>query len=580
MRKLLLLFDKKITYIILAIISYITLCLNNIVPAYNIFSFCLLITLIFLFVKYFKKPTKEYLGLSFFSLIFAFLLVLGNLCIQYMSDRKVSIIMELFTFHSIISFIGYTALFQLFLGNVIPRLCKVKLKEIVYDKKKSKYVFLISFIILILAWLPYFLSLFPGTVSTDSWGELMRASKNQLAFDNHTIAHLLVIRLAYIIGYGLFKSLTAAIATYSIIQILVLASIFSYSLVFLYKHRVNFKILVAILAFYALTPIFGYYSIVMWKDIFFAAFLLLLTIECYKFIENRNNLKISNMISFIIVSIFTIFFRNNAIYMYFVLIIFSFIMLRNNYKKLIVMFAIVLSFYFIIKGPVFDYFSVRTSASSEYIAIPMQQIGRMVYKDVDLTNSEKKTLNKLIDVDLLRDIYNPMSSDNIKFNEEYNKEVFDKNKFDYFKLWLGLVVKHPTIAVESYAVSTLGYWYPNIWDRSYENTIVENTKGVKIEPKAPKFVQDYVANITNQDIPIVALTWSIGLLVWVFFIFAYINYKRNGFKHLYPYIPLFAVWLTIMAATPVYNETRYIFSLFTALPFLLVVPFIKKNSFK
>ena len=559
MSKLLFLSDKKIIYVILAIISYITLCLNNIVPAYNIFSFCLLITLIFLFVKYFKKPTREYLGLSFFSLIFALLLVLGNLCIQYMYDREVSIIMEFFTFRSIISFIGYTALFQLFLGNVIPRLCKVKLKEIIYDKKKSKYVFLISFIILILAWLPYFLSLFPGTVSTDSWG---------------------VIRLAYIIGYGIFKSLTAAIATYSIIQILVLASIFSYSLVFLYKHKVNFKILIAILSFYALTPIFGYFSIVMWKDIYFAAFLLLLTIECYKLIENRNNLKISNMLSFIIVSIFTIFFRNNAIYMYFVLIIFSFIMLRNNYKKLIVMFAIVLSFYFIIKGPVFDYFSVRTSASSEYIAIPMQQIGRMVYKDVDLTKSEKKTLNKLIDIDLLRDIYNPMSSDNIKFNDDYDKEVFDENKFEYFKLWLTLVVKHPTIAVESYAVSTLGYWYPNIWDRSYENTIVENTKGVKIEPKAPKFVQDYVANITNQDIPIVALTWSIGLLVWVFFIFAYINYKRNGFKHLCPYIPLFAVWLTIMAATPVYNETRYIFSLFTALPFLLVVPFIKKNSSK
>lgn len=580
MRNFWLLFDKKITYIILAIISYIALCLNNIIAIYNVFSFIILIMLIFLFIKYFKKPTKEYLGLFFFSLVFSLLLVLGNLCTQYMSDREASIIMELFTFHSIISFVGYAALFQLFLGNIIPKLCKVKLKEISYNKKKSKYIFLISFIILILAWLPYFLSLFPGTVSVDSWGELMRASKNQLAFDNHTIAHLLVIRLAYIIGYGLFKNLTAAIATYSIIQIIVLASIFSYSLVFLYKHRVNFKILIAILTFYALTPIFGYFSIVMWKDIFFAAFLLLLTIECYKIIENRNNLKIKNMISFIIISIFTIFFRNNAIYMYFVLIIFSFIMLRGNYKKLLIMFSIVLSFYFIIKGPVFNYFSVQTSASSEYIAIPMQQIGRMVYKDVLLTKEEKKALNKLIDVDLLREIYNPTSSDNIKFNENYNKEVFDENKFEYFKLWLGLVVKNPTIAIESYAISTLGYWYPNIWDRSYENTIVENTKGVTTSPKAPKIIQDYVANITNQNIPIVSLTWSIGLLVWIFFLTAYINYKRHGFKQLYPYISLFAVWLTIMAATPVYNETRYIFAIFTTLPFLLVIPFIKKNSFK
>jgi hypothetical protein len=46
------------------------------------------------------------------------------------------------------------------------------------------------------------------------------------------------------------------------------------------------------------------------------------------------------------------------------------------------------------------------------------------------------------------------------------------------------------------------------------------------------------------------------------------------------YLPVFGVYLTLLIATPVYSEFRYIYSLFTSLPMFCIVPFldIRKNT--
>nr|MCR5111667.1 hypothetical protein [Ruminococcus sp.] len=46
------------------------------------------------------------------------------------------------------------------------------------------------------------------------------------------------------------------------------------------------------------------------------------------------------------------------------------------------------------------------------------------------------------------------------------------------------------------------------------------------------------------------------------------------------YLPVFGVYITLLIATPVYSEFRYIYSLFTSLPMFCIVPFldIRKNT--
>ena len=47
---------------------------------------------------------------------------------------------------------------------------------------------------------------------------------------------------------------------------------------------------------------------------------------------------------------------------------------------------------------------------------------------------------------------------------------------------------------------------------------------------------------------------------------------------IYGFTPLFGLWLSIMAATPVFCELRYIYGLFTCIPLLIITPIILKSK--
>lgn len=570
---------SKTSIIIFAFISYLTLCFNGIVKKYDIMSLFILIFLIIIFLKYFIPNKNFKKSIPIFSIIFSILLVFGNLCFYNMYSKDVNILSEMLSKNSLISIIGYYMIIKVFLNWLFPRIYKLELISKPKKPWSKKRVFIVTFIILLLAWTPYLLSMYPGLISVDSLRELTNASKGVLNLDNHTIAHLLVIRLSYLIGYGLTGKMMGAVLAYSIIQMTTMSLVFSYLVTFLYNKNVNKKVLIGIILFYALVPIFGYLSIVMWKDIFFGTFCLWLSIECYRMIEDKD-LKISTLIRFLIASLLTIFFRNNAIYMYIILIIFSFIFFpKTAYKKISIVFVIVLGVFFTVKGPIFNYFNVQKSGSAEYLAIPIQQIGRMVYKDDNLTKSDKEKIDKLLNTKTIKKVYNPTCVDAIKFNKDFNIKPFKENKLTYLNLWLQLVIKHPDTAIESYAISTLGYWYPNIKDRAYEVVSVENNIGVKTESRAPAFIQNTIMKLGDYELPVVCFFWSIGLLIWIVWILIYICYKKGRVKNIYTFVPVLGVWLTLLVATPVYNETRYIFSLFTTLPLFAVIPYLNiKNN--
>ena len=427
-------------------------------------------------------------------------------------------------------------------------------------------------------WLPYFLRYFPGCMTPDSFNELKIVMNNFAnASDHHPIIHILFIALPYNIGYKIFGTITAGVATYTVVQMITLACIFSSSIIFLYKRGVNKIILFIILLYYSLTPMHGFYSIVMWKDVMFSGMLLLLTMELIKILEKekRGELEFKNMISFIIVSLLCIFFRNNAIYMYFILVIFTLIIFRKQYKMFLLIFTIVIGSYYIVKGPVFNALHISKSAAAEYIGMPLQQVGRMAYKGVKFTKEEEKLINNLIPVDILKDAYNPIVSDGIKFNKSYDGYYFDEHKSEFFTLWLKLVVKHPSIAIEAYSISTLGYWFPGVEYWTVAEGIVDDDLKIEVEPKTDKNITYFVDHIDSRRLPIVCIEWSIGLCFWVILLMALVTRKIKDKRSLYVYLPIFGIWITMLLASPVFGEFRYVYGAFTTLPLLMVFPYLK-----
>ena len=568
--------NKFILTIIMAIISYVTLCKQDTLPSYNLQSWLIFILLFIIYYKSIIKEINNKSHLIIISMILSIMMVCGRILYAYMSNPYISFWKELFSLRSLVFILGNFNLIYIILINLIPKLCNISANVILDKNKKhnSKIVFILTFLIVFICWLPYFFSFFPGTVSPDSLSEIEIILNNyNVIYDQHTIAHLLFISGPFKLGMKIFNNINLAVSLVTITQMIILSLIIAYLIKFLYDHNVKNYILIVIVAYFGLLPMHGLYSIVMWKDVLFSGLLLLLTIQTLKLFEKKT-INIKNSIPFIIVSILTLFFRNNAIYMFFIYAVGALIVFRKFFKQFLIIFLIIFGFYFSIKGPVYSYFNVIKSSSSEYIAMPLQQIGRMAFKNINFSQKEKQMLNKIMPINELKNNYSPISVDSIKFNKNFNWNYFNKHKLKYLKIWLQLVLKHPGVAVESYLTSTLGYWYPNVIYTSAIDSIYKNDYGIHLSPKASDKVQDLIKNLEDKDLSIINISWSIGFCFWILAIFAYISWRRKGLKSLLAFVPIFGIWLTMLIASPVFAEFRYVYGAFVCLPLLLIYPFL------
>ncbi len=567
--------NKIIISTVLSTFIYITLTTTGVLPTYHLFSWIIYPLLIMMFYKsnLYNYPTFK--ASVIFSMIFGFIMFFGERVYTLQDLNNISILENFFSVKNLLITLSNSAIIYLILVNFIPFLVNFKMNPGKLNSSKKIYYsyFFISFFIILICWLPYYLAMFPGSLSPDSVSEFMIISSDFKSMsDHHPIFHVFFMSIPYTIGVILFDSTNTGIALTSALQSILMSAIFAYSVSFLYKQKVNKYFIYILVGCYALLPMHGFYSVTMWKDVLFAGSFLLLTIECIKLLQEyqTNTVTIKTTISFTIVSLICVFLRNNAIYMYAFLAVTTLLMMRKYYKILIIPFVIVFVTYSIIKGPGFDYLAISRSSSSEYIGIPLQQIGRMTFKNAEFNEQQEELLNDLMPFDLWENAYRPWSSDGIKFNKNYNSEAFDENVLKYTTLWLELISEYPVVAFEAYATSTLGYWYPNLSHWSVASGVWWNDLGIYEDSKVSKNIKELLLKIESREFPIVTITWSIGLWFWLLAILIYSSVKRGHIINLYPFLPSIGIWLTMMVASPVYGEFRYVYCVISTIPLLFI----------
>lgn len=576
--------DKKsFKFLLYVIISFITYLAFSYVLKFDHYSVVNLMLIFLLFVFY---NSFDFIGnyhkKNIYGIIFCFLLSFSQLVgyVIYLNqyNSTTSFIRELFHKEYLVIFLGFSFFIYNIYSHYFPKLVLFNFKDRNHSIS-NKRVFFTSLCVMILCWIPYYLVLYPGVLTPDSVDQFSSVVHGfHIVSDHHPVFHTLFVGIFYHIGNFFFNNPVNATAFVSFSQMFIMASIFSYLIMYLNSFKISYKILALVLCYFALSPLHAYYSITMWKDVLFGGLLLLFIIYLIKLDCREFNFKCA--VKFIILSLLVMFFRNNAIYMYLFLLPFSFFHYSKIRKKIMfcMMFSIV--FFYFVKGPVFKSFNISDTSSSEYIAIPMQQIGRMAYKSVEFNEHEKELINDIIDVSILANVYDPTSCDYIKFSPYYNISAFDQNKFTYFKLWSGLVLKHPSIAVEAYLNSTLGYWYTDVNYWATSNVIMDNDLGIYRSSKINGLISDYVYGITSRDIPIISMQWSIGLCFILILISSFLIFIRRQFSKLYYFVPILGIWITMMLASPVFAEFRYVYGAFTCLPLYLVLPFIRLKEEK
>lgn len=552
--------------IIASFISTVSLVLWFNFPKYNLFVLCLFVLLLYIsFHITFEKDKKTIISFLVLSLFYTFCLIVG----KNMYGNVINV-----NFHLLTSLLSvYTVCYIFGLGYLVFIMITILYQSKFIQEKitnpldcSNKKIFLISFCVIIICWCPFFLTYYPGLLTGDSIAQLniILGNFHKLS-DHHPLIHTFFMAIPYNIGFFISNSKTFAVSCITMTQMIIMALIYAYFITYLKNRKISKTILYIIIGIYAVIPVFGFYSITLWKDILFSGLFLLFVIELAKILE-KEKIIFKDLISFIVISILMILFRSNALYLYIFSVPFILFTFRKYFKPVFISICIVLLVYFSIKGPIFQMMGVTKSSSAEYLAIPLQQIGRMAYKEDSFSKKEKKQLSKLMRIEDMKMAYDPIIVDGIKFHPNFDISYFNDHKSEYLLLWMNLVKKHPNTAIEAYLCSTLGYWYPNFNYWSVAKGVDPNDIGLKTYSKTPNLFTSFFEKYKSHDLPIVGMAWSIGLCFWFILYCAVICYLNKSHKYLLLYVPILGLWLTMMVASPVAGEFRYVFAAFTTLP--------------
>lgn len=539
--------------------------------SYNILLFILFIAIYYFYCRFDYNCSKRSKTFAFATSIFiSLLLSLGSVVSSYIYEPAVNIFTLKNILYFVICYFGLIIFFNYLFKILFSNLNKVEIFE--DSRDSSKKVFFRYFLIILVGYLLYFVRFFPAIMTPDSYYVLHYAN-NFILSDFHPFVHTWFVGIFFHLGKYLFGDLTLAVGFTTFVQMSLLALIFSYGVYYFYKKGLNKKICLFLVLFFALHPLHAHYSITLWRDILFGGSFVIIFISLIEFLDSTKKISKKYVFLFMVGIMVLLFFRNNGIYIYLFMIPFLIGILKNNRIFISSLCFSILIFYFVIKGPVFNYFNIKKTTSVEAYSVPLQQISRVIASGRDISNEDTKYLIKLFsNYDSINEIYNPVISDPIK--NITSNDVLSEDKINFFKVWFNNFIKYPNVYVEAYFLQTLGYWYPDViyWATAGESTHIFDEEKVDTKPLTPSWYNSIIDLTISRNLPLCDILWSVALPFLLICISSFMLCYMKKYKYLLCFVPLFGLWLSIMVATPVFCELRYVYGLFTCLPFCLILP--------
>lgn len=509
-------------------------------------------------------------------ILFAVIETIGKLTNSYWGSAEV-ILSKKIIVYIIIKIIVYGSVFTNAIKIIMNKLSKIKVekKSDIYILRPTLKTFIIVAILFFIAWLPYFINYYPAITSFDTNYQLMQGYGIYEYTNHHPIMHTLIITFFSKIGYGIAGNYNLGMAMYAIIQMLMCALTYSFTIYYMGKKNIPKAIRILTFIFFAFNPIVPQFSIAVWKDVPFSMAMLLFVIAIIESIKNKEifkNYKFDIALAIDLLAI--MFFRNNGLYV--VLLTFPLILIarRKSYKQIIPTFIIPIAIYIIITGPVYAKLNIVKSSPGEMLSIPLQQMARIsINKWDELTENEKERIAMYIPTDKVKELYRSNISDPVK--NSFNVANYKQNKVAFFKLYVKLALHFPIETIESLIAGTYGYYYPDMTTfpvavGNYESPL-DNEKFMEIKHNENLIVPgvDKVINtIYDKKMPIVSLLANIGFAFWVVMILLMYNIYRKKYENILMYIPIAVLYLTCLAS-PVSGELRYIYSMFISIPLFI-----------
>ena len=525
-----------------------------------------------MFAKYKEKISGWYL---LFSAMFSAMLIIS--CHIFYDPNNNSTVETAYVsdFH-IVDLMGIFLLIPLiYIIIKIVEFCFRAAATIFYGEKRKKnpWVLLAFWAIILIPWIPYVFSYFPGGIYADTVDSLNMALK-KAELDNHNpILYTMILRFAFWITgafrgegeyYGLFF--------FTIFQTIVLALILAGFVYFCYKKGVHRYFVGLLLLLFAVFPLYPFYGISMWKDTPFSIVIFVFAVYLFHvFSHNPENITKGQLLGYGIGSVLIIFLRNNGIYIalfYSAVIVLMTVKNRRRIAlKIGVVSLIAIAAAWIIQGPVYDKCGYNITKTIESLGVPIQQTAYILATDGNINSEELEVLNDIMPLENWKTLYNPVVVDTIKFDPSFNREYFQENVSEFIKVYAGLVMRNPVKAVKAYMLETLGFW--NVFESSSTAYICNIHFGNAPYYQGDYF--DYFFGISFRNLVEPKNYISAAIFVWMMLATISICLAKRYYVGIVPVLPTLGLWLSVMVATPVAFSFRYVYGIFLCVPLYVLI---------
>lgn len=558
-------------------------------------TYVVLSILLFVFYKNYLCKFKSKVTYNIIAIIFSLLSVFGY---SYDVVGNASLVfgnISLIIF-SILKFIGLYLLFNTsihLLDDVLKKkdLSELKKSKIVYLFEKHPFLF--SFIVILLCYLPYIISFYPVILNYDAANQIKEVMGIHTRYmdsvvllnPNITITNFNPIIHTFLIG-GLFKvghilgNVNFGMFLYSIVQLTIVISTFSYSIHYLNKIKINKKLIMIVLGIYSLVPLFPLYAMTAVKDVIFSSLMLLYVIKMYDIIKNNQTIK--QYILFALLILLIILFRNNGMITIILTLPVLLFIKKETRVPIILVLIFNISMYIGYNKVLLPHFEIANTSIREVLSVPFQQTARYVkYYEKDLSEEDKLIIDKVLGYDDLATRYDPGLSDDVK--NKFNKYTTDEELKEYFGVWFTYLLKRPVVYIDATINNMYGYFYPNTSSWYIYH---------KLNPKIPEAGFDYHYNglkgLRNvlvgyaevfPYIPIIGSIANIGIVIWVHILLIGILIVNKMKKYIPILLPAITLILVCVAG-PANTYFRYILPCVFALPIILCVLYkeLKNNN--
>lgn len=439
---------------------------------------------------------------------------------------------------------------------------------------------LLAWLLTFLCWLPCLLAYWPGSFSYDMPSQTRQAVTGLYDAHHpplHTFFWAICLHVGPLIGLE-------PMAVYALFQMLLLSYALSQLVRLLQECLMPTFVVMTSLAFVALHPLFAAMSIAPTKDVFFAAFLILFSLDIVRLAASPKGFLSSpgRTIRVLAMGLLCCLFRNNMPYALLLAAPFAALVSRQNRLAIAAIFAVPAITALVAVAPIMSALGVGPGTPSESLCVPIQQVAYVaVTSDEELDESLKHEIGKYMDYNKTREFFDPRFADPVKI-----LFTSDTTKYgDFLRLWFEIGQHYPGAYLREFLNLNIHYWYlPASASRDvYVATGVYPSDYYTFEQTDafPLFRMYYDAAITDkiaQKLPFTAPLFSVALPIWIVLagicLLAAIKRKHYSLVYL---APLF-VWVSYIFG-PV-ALFRYIFPLICLYPLLVLCALRPRELFQ